>query len=102
MISTKGQDQVSARVCRAPGLREKMEAALDRMEELTVAVTRLQEKLEYVRLMPDEGDPCDRNNPLPGQYSDGNSAAEAVVAELSDRLQSLTVAVECMTQQVRV
>ena len=99
MISTKDQGQVSLRVS---GLREKMEAALDRLEELATAVTRLQEKLEYVRLMPIEKDPCDGNNPLPGQYSDGNSAAEAIVAELSDRLQSLTVAVECLTQQVRV
>ena len=97
MITSSGQVQTPCP--RSPGLREKMEAALDRFEELSAALTRLQEKLEYVTVQPSERD--GKVPPEPGQYSDGNSAAEAAVAELLDRLQTLTVRVECLTEQVR-
>ena len=98
MITSSSQVQTPCP--RSPGLREKMEAALDRFEELSAALTRLQEKLEYVTApYPQPGNECGSGS-SPDNRTEA-SQAEITLSELLDRLQTLTVRVGCMTQQVR-
>jgi hypothetical protein len=83
---------------RDPGLREKMELALDQFEELSAALTRLQERLEWVSLRP----PGEDTNRPSSEGICGLSQAEITLTELLDRIQTLTVRVNVMADTVRI
>lgn len=79
------------------GLHEMMEGALDAFEELASAVTRLQSKLEYVTVAcPQRGSRDEKSPPA------CMSQAQLAALDLRSRIESMTVYVNVLIDQVRI